>query len=191
MYWIWKNDQKNKYIGFTHYHRYFYQEGFITKKEINDLLSQYDLIAPKPIFFDRNLYEQYKSVHYIKDLELACYEILKQDKTYQNSVIETLNQNKFYMGNLMITSKEILDDYLSFLFPILFQLEKQISYLSYSIYNQRVFGFLAERIFNIYVRKKKYLIFEYPVKDTLSLKKQLRKRNKILESLHFDNLNNQ
>ncbi len=189
LYWIWKNDKESKYIGFNHYHRYFYDEAYITKLEITTLLQKYDMIVPIPTYFDCSIYEQYKSVHYKNDLILACQEILRRDYSYKEVIEETLNQNKFYMGNLFITSKEILEDYLGFLFPILFQLEEKIPYLSYSIYNQRVFGFLAERIFNIYFRKKKLYLKEYPIKETLSLKEQSLKRARILESLDFDKRN--
>lgn len=186
LYWIWKNDA-SKYVGLTHYHRYFYKEKYITKNEINTLLQKYDMIIPTPIFFDCNIYEQYKSVHYINDLDLACQEIVKRDSTYKEAIETTLNQQKFYIGNMFITSREILEEYLEFLFPLLFDLEKEIPYLSYSIYNQRVFGFLAERIFNIYIRKKNLYLGEYPIKETLSSKEQNRKRERILKSLDFDN----
>ncbi len=186
LYWIWKNDC-SEYVGLMHFHRYFYDDKYITKSEINILLEKYDMIVPTPILFDCNIYEQYKSVHYVKDLELACQEILKRDNTYKKAIEQTLNQHKFYIGNMFITSRDILEEYLDFLFPILFNLEQKIPYLQYSIYNKRVFGFLAERIFNIYVRKNNLHLKEYPIKDTLSMEEQNLKRERILKSLDFDN----
>lgn len=188
LYWIWKNDC-SEYVGLMHYHRYFYKESYIKKNEIHTLLQKYDMIVPTPVLFDCNIFEQYKSVHYINDLILACQEIVRRDNTYKSIMVETLNQNQFYVGNMFITSREILEDYLAFLFPILFALEEKIPYLHYSLYNQRVFGFLAERIFNIYIRKKNLHLGEYPVKDTLSVKEQNLKRERILKSLNFDNQN--
>lgn len=116
-----------------------------------------------------------------------CQEILKRDNTYKKAIEQTLNQHKFYIGNMFITSRDILEEYLDFLFPILFNLEQKIPYLQYSIYNKRVFGFLAERIFNIYVRKNNLHLKEYPIKDTLSMEEQNLKRERILKSLDFDN----
>ncbi len=188
LYWIWKHD-KSKYVGFTHYHRYFYRDTFISKKEIKELLKRYDLIVPSPLLLDNTVFLQYASVHYKNDLLLACKEIEKQDFTYHATIKEILNQNKLYTCNMFISSKEVLNDYLSFLFPILFSLEEQIPYLSYSLYNQRVFGFLAERIFNIYLRKNKLAFYEYPVFENTSSLEQAAKIDFILNSLEVDKRN--
>lgn len=188
LYWMWKNDH-SQYVGLNHYHRYFFEEKYITKKEIQTILKQADFIVPKPISLDCSVYEQYASVHYKNDLLLACQEIIKNDHSYQPSIEEVLGGDKLYSCNMFITRKELLDDYASFLFPILFSLENQIPYLMYSKYNQRVFGFLAERIFTIYLRKNNFSLEEYSVKDTLSLKVQNQKRVRILKNLAFDNEN--
>ncbi len=172
LYWIWKNGLKEQ-TGFLHYHRYFYKEDFISEIEIQDQLKLYDWIVPKPIFLYKDVFSQYKRAHHVEDLILACEEILKQDRTYKTAIEKVLNQKKFYMGNLFITQMENIENYLSFLFPILFNLEKQIPYLTYSVYNQRVFGFLAERIFNIYLQKHDFILCEYPVLDTFTTKEKI------------------
>lgn len=188
LYWMWKND-RSKYVGLNHYHRYFYKENFLKQKEIYEILKVHDFIVPKVTNLDGSLLEQYASVHYRRDLLMACQEILKKDENYKPFIEEVLNDNKLYCGNMFVTKKELLDEYASFLFPILFSLENQISYLMYSRYNQRVFGFLAERIFTIYLKKKGFSLYEYPVKDTLSAKDEELKRTRILKDIAFDNEN--
>lgn len=172
LYWIFKNEFC-KYIGLVHYHRYFYKENYITKEEINNILNKYDFIVPYPIDLKPNVFYQYAKSHYKNDLILACEEIIRKDPSYKDAIRKVLNDQKFYMCNLFITNRELLNDYLSFLFPILFSLEEKIPYLNYSIYNQRVFGFLAERIFNIYLCKNNFNLYEYPVKDTFSLEEKI------------------
>ena len=51
--------------------------------------------------------------------------------------------------NMFITKKKYLDEYCSFLFPVFRMLEYYIDFDDdeHQGYNQRVFGFLAERIF--------------------------------------------
>lgn len=185
LYWIWKNDITNNYIGLNHYHRFFYDRTYIKEVEIKYLLKEYDIIVPKPIFFDCTLYEQYKRHHHIEDLNLTCEELIKRDSTYKDSIRKVLNQNKFYLGNLFVSPKELLDDYASFLFPLLFELEKKIPYLTYSVYNQRVFGFLAERIFNIYIYQKGLDVYPYPIKDTLTFQEKVLKKVKTLKDNNF------
>lgn len=188
LYWIWKNDN-SPYIGFTHYHRFFYEESYISKKEIHKILKEYQMIVPVPLQLETTILEQYATVHYKKDLLLACQEVLKHHFDYKEAIEMTLNQNKLYAFNMFISSREIINEYLFFLFPILFELEKQIPYFSYSIYNQRVFGFLAERIFNIYLRKNKIKVWEYPIKEKLSEENQILKRKKIINLIEKDKKN--
>lgn len=188
LYWIWKNDQSS-FVGLVHYHRYFAKEKLITKNEILEILKDYDFIVPSLSVFPCSIYEQYASVHYEKDLLLACEEIIRQHQNYKETIEAVLNGNQYYSCNMFISRKEILNEYASFLFPILFSLEEKIPYLKYSNYNQRVFGFLAERIFNIYLRKNKFSLYEYPIKETLSEKKLELKRMKILKDMDYDNQN--
>ena len=56
---------------------------------------------------------------------------------------------------MMICRKDLWNQYCEWLFPILFELEKEIDILQYNGYQQRVFGFLAERLLNIWVRHQK------------------------------------
>lgn len=164
-YWVWKHSG-SAIVGFTHYHRYFFHKHFITEKEIYSLLRKYEIILPEPEHLSRTVYEQYAFCHYKKDLKLACSEILRRDILYRPYIEEVLNQNYLYTGNMCIASKEVMDAYFSFLFPLLFSLEKQIPYFQYPEYQKRVFGFLAERIFSIYIARKQLYVKEYSLIDT-------------------------
>lgn len=185
LYWIWKNDPSD-IIGFTHYHRYFQKWRKIQTSEIKRILKKDDIIVPVPLTLPCTVYEQYASVHYSIDLKLAAEEIIRRYPNYKQTVYEVLNQNELYTCNMFITRREILEDYLNFLFPILFTLEEKIPYLSYSIYNQRVFGFLSERIFNIYLKQKKWNLKNYPIVENMSSIEQMKKQKKIQIDLNLD-----
>lgn len=47
--------------------------------------------------------------------------------------------------------KSLCDRYCSWLFDILFELEKRIDVSSYDMYQKRVFGFLSERLFTVWL----------------------------------------
>ena len=51
---------------------------------------------------------------------------------------------------MMICSKENWDNYHEWLFDILFELEKNIQ-ISEDSYQKRVFGFISERLLNLYL----------------------------------------
>lgn len=164
-YWIWKNDQ-SKYVGLDHYHRYFFHYHMLGLREASKILAHYDFIVPMPFGFDRTVYLQYAASHYKRDLNTAVNEMIKRDYKYRYYSEEVLNRNYLYACNMFVTSRELLDDYFSFLFPLLLDLESKIPYKSYDDYQRRIFGFLSERIFNIYLARNNLYLKEYPVLDT-------------------------
>ena len=61
-----------------------------------------------------------------------------------------LQSRHAYWNNLFITRWEVFEEYCQFLFEILFQLEQEVK-LAKSLYQQRVFAFLSERLFNFWI----------------------------------------
>ena len=58
---------------------------------------------------------------------------------------------------MLIAKKEIFDEYAAWLFDVLFEVEKRIhnDVLTRDVYQQRVYGFLSERMMRIFVEYKK------------------------------------
>ncbi len=178
-YWLWKNYDEIKYIGFCHYRRYFnfypslfYKRNhntirisgskFLTtrqtktapekqQKKIIKLLSEYDIIVPKAIEFKFSILNDYKKNHRVEDLLETQKIITFLHPEYESSLKNLLNnKNYLHVGNMFITSKKIWDEYHEWLFSILFELEKKIE-IQEDNYQRRVFGFIAERLFNLYI----------------------------------------
>ena len=140
LYWIWKNS-KEKIIGLVHYRRFFYKKVFfkkeevISNKDVNEILKNYDIILPTMGHTYMTVYDQYDKYHDIEDL-LLCGKII-----------------------------EIIDEYCEWLFDILFESEKTIDKTleKKDKYNKRVYGFLSERLFNVWINTKKLKVKELPV----------------------------
>ena len=66
---------------------------------------------------------------------------------------------------MFIAKKELIDEYCEWLFDILFESEKTINKTleTKDKYNKRVYGFLSERLFNVWIKTKKLKIKELPV----------------------------
>ena len=151
MYWIWKNIQCDN-VGICHYRRYFVQDELLTIEYMEECLKTYDIIVPDSgMTMYENVYKHYENRHNIKDLNI-CVEVLlqKYPKDYA-SFKWSLERNFMSLGNMVITSKTLYDEYCSWLFDILFEVEKRTNIENYDDYQKRVFGFLSERLFRTWL----------------------------------------
>jgi len=179
MYWAWKNYEElgnPDYIGLAHYRRFLkfedvllhnknriedYQMLMDDQKIVNSCRS-YELIIPNknPIQNSKfepmkNLYEQYKSDHFIEDLDLVETIIKRKFTKIYSSYKKTIYENDFvYWCNMFILSKKKYLEYCNFLFPILKEVKDKINFKDkkYDKYQSRVLGFLSERLLNVYIQ---------------------------------------
>jgi hypothetical protein len=177
MYWMWKNVSAD-IIGLVHYRRYFYRKLFslnkkkiLNRDEIEDLLKKYDVIVPLRGFTYRwgTVTDQYLSGHLYQDLETTEKVIEEKYPDYLESYKSIMNGKYCVQYNMVISNKEIYDQYCEWLFTILFEVEKrvQIPIEERDAYNKRVYGFLSERLFNVWLHKHNDLkICELPVYNT-------------------------
>ena len=74
-----------------------------------------------------------------------------------------------HLYNMFVIKKSLFEEYCHWLFTILFELEKKIDVSTYDSYQKRVFGFIAERLFNVWLQKNNIKLKEVEV---VSLEKQ-------------------
>ena len=169
LYYIWKNE-KADIVGLTHYRRYFFKsirntklDNVIDKKYIENILKDYDIILPKKDYFITTIIEQYKKIHKTDDLE-KCGEIIKEKyNDYYDSYQRIMKRKGIYCYNMFIMKKKQFDEYMKWLFGIFEELEKKIDISNYDDYNKRIYGFLSERLLNVWLDKNNLKIKEIPV----------------------------
>ena len=163
LYWAYKN-LNCKYIGLMHYRRYLTNHNLLskgnlddmvmTKEEILKLVNKYDLILPKKSGnVQKNVYEAYKKMHHIKDMDNVRNIIKEYHQDYLKSFDNVMNGNELSLCNMFIMKKSDFDDYSKWLFDILFKLEKITDISKYSDYQKRIYGFIGERLFNVWIEK--------------------------------------
>ena len=169
LYWAWKN-LDCEYIGLCHYRRYFAhksksskledkKQAIFTRDDYERLLQQYDVILPKKRnYFIETVRSQYEHAHNKRDLDEIEKIIKMQYPSYIEAFEKVMNSRKLHIYNMFVMNKALFDEYCTWLFDILFTLEKRIDIINYDKYNARVFGFLSERLFNIWLEKKQLKI---------------------------------
>ena len=60
------------------------------------------------------------------------------------------------MFNMFIMSRKKCNEYCSWLFPILEELEKQVDFNQYDTFQRRMFGRVSELLLNVWIEQKQY-----------------------------------
>lgn len=146
LYWAWKNLDSD-YIGLEHYRRRF----DISPKTI-EKIAENDIYLPRRRnYFIESLYSHYAHSHYAEHLDLARDIISERYSEYYASLLRVYNQTGGYMFNMFIMKKELMDDYCSWLFDILFELEKRVDISEYDAFQARYLGRVSELLFNVWL----------------------------------------
>ena len=171
LYWMWKNDSTSKYIGLCHYRRFFSKkmfskkrENFLTNDDIESILKKNDIIIPKRRYMKNTVRNQYwmpnSECAFEKDY-LLLEELIKEEypEFYKEFIRFSEGKSIFY-ANMFVMRKDLMDEYCSWIFEVLKKMESRIDMTGYSVQQQRVYGYLAERLFNVWVIHKNLKTYE-------------------------------
>lgn len=159
LYWAWKNLRAD-YVGLVHYRRHFTakgakgskQERVITSSQLSSVLSDYDVVVPshRNYYIETN-YSQYVHAHHAVDLDTTKEIIAEKYPSYIDAYERCMKSTVGHRFNMFIMKHEYFDAYCTWLFDILFELENRLDISSYSAYDARVFGFVSERLLDIWL----------------------------------------
>lgn len=163
LYWIWKNTNYDAY-GLVHYRRYFQgrvKNSIANKKELCNWLIDSDMVVAKPRnYVIETVYTHYSRAHYRKDILLAKQVVTELYPSYKYSFDAVMNQSSLSLYNMFVMKKAVMEKYCEWLFSILAECENRIDVTGYDRHQQRVIGFLGERLFNVWLfeNRKDYRI---------------------------------
>ena len=161
LYWAWKNLNAD-YIGLAHYRRHFSLkkkndkwDSILTYKQIEPYLSQIRVFVPKKRkYYIETLYSHYEHTHYIEQLDVTKDIITEKYPDYVDAYNQVMNQRYGYMFNMMIMEKELVDEYCTWLFDILFELKNRLNMPELSSFQGRFYGRVSELIFNVWLTRQ-------------------------------------
>ena len=196
LYWLWKNNSNSSdFYGLAHYRRFFSKcdnifsflinKGNIIDNEyLHKCFVEYDIILPKKrIYPFTTVTEQYVQSHNIDDLKALKTIIKSSHPNFIDSFNAVTNSHSLHLYNMFVMKENLFNDYCTWLFSILEALEAKIDISTYNPYQARVFGFLAERLLNIWVHKNSLRVKELYVYEPEG-KRYVEKAKKYLLELY-------
>lgn len=172
-YWAWKTlctaPVAPDAIGLVHYRRHFAGSGdfgTLTTAEARELLAQAPVILPR----QRNYVIESVGSHYAHtfrqehlDLLLATVEELAPE--CEPALRARLAGTRAHMFNMFVMRRDLFDAYMTWLFPIVGQVEREFDYAGLSAFEARCPGRLSEFLLDTWLDANAIPSVERPVKD--------------------------
>ena len=176
IYWAWKNLKKLypdvRYVGLFHYRRFlaFDEQKFfapnIAKPEeaiinysldpqmIASILESGKIILGKRYVFPCTVAAHYCMCHFSGHYRTAARIIREQYPEYYEAFFDVMeHSNKLSACNLFIMKLEDFERYCEWLFAVLSDIENDTQFQQHKFLREP--GYLAERLFNVYIRKNR------------------------------------
>lgn len=158
LYWIWKNTNDD-YKGLVHYRRFFSKtelssspQFFLTYAELKKYLQNADIVLPEKEFYKTTAKEAMISGCTTDEVYDRLRETIEEVcEDYLADFDRFFSDNNGSQYNMLFCKKEVFDNYCEWLFKILFNLEDKIDLEKLEGQQKRVYGFLSERLLNIWV----------------------------------------
>ena len=159
LYWAWKNLDAD-YIGLVHYRRYFSDgslnsdkwKRIISGKELEARLKKRDVLLPVPRnYWIETNYSQYVHAHHAVDLDTARDILKEKYPVYLKAYDKIMKKTSGHRFNMFVMKREYFDKWCEWIFDVLSELERRIDICDYSKNDARVFGFVAERLLDVWI----------------------------------------
>ena len=173
LYWAWKNLSAD-YIGFVHYRRYFTCKEIrnieLKKKQILSLEEWKRLLSNNPVVVpDKRKYyietnrSHYNHAHPSIGLDETERIINEKCPEYSSAFTTVMDRTWAHMFNMFVMRRDLFQEYCQWLFGILFELEERLDISEFDAYNSRVFGFVSERLLDVWLEKNRISYYEQNV----------------------------
>lgn len=165
-YWGWKNlDSNIKYVGIAHYRRFFFDykknsnsfsEDIITEKRIKEILKKYKVIMAFPTIKYPGYGTLYKKLPDCKQDKhwIIIRNIIYNDYPELKKSFDRILYGVFTTwGNMLITTRDIYDEYCSWIFEVLHKYDLELDRIGEERI-LRVDGFLSEYLLLVWMHHR-------------------------------------
>ena len=184
MYWAWKNLKNVDVIGLTHYRRYFdfhkqVRFGLPEKQIKSTEFEKYNLDIPvqlinsldertvvvaKPRCYPVDVYTNYCLDHYSTDIKKLRHIVETNcELKYRQAFKVIMHSCCLIHYNMFLMRWNQYEKYCEWLFNLLSIAEKDINIDFYDATQKRIYGYFAERLFNVYLLANSLHVKKYPI----------------------------
>ena len=158
LYWAWKNLACDA-LGLAHYRRHFTvkrgrkdRRDVLTSAQAAALLQGTDVLLPKKRrYWIETNYSQYAHAHHAADLDETRQVLRARCPEYLPAFDRVMKRTSGHRFNMFLMKRVLADRYCDWLFGVLFELEARLDSSDYSDNDRRVFGFVAERLLDVWL----------------------------------------
>lgn len=158
LHWLWKATSSS-YAGLVHYRRHFARGPFGSAKDrvaheqdFAKRLQRVPLILPKPRnYVIETNYSQYAHAHHAEDLDCTRDVLAERYPQVVPAWDASMKRTVGHRFNMLVARRDVLDEWCTFLFDVLAELEQRVDISSYDAYDQRFYGFMSERLLDPWV----------------------------------------
>lgn len=140
-----------------------FADRILTENEIRGIMSEYDAIFPVRRKLRYSVKEHFCRYHGAEDMELLAEIIRDNHSEYMPAFEEVMDGNRLFANNMFALKRNDHERCVKWWFDVLFEFERRTDKAKYEGYQQRIMGFLAERILTIWVYHHQLRIKELPV----------------------------
>ncbi len=131
--------------------KHFFARQEITSAEIEAIFQKgAEVILPSPWLLRTTVRDQYKKYHDANELHQLRQVLEEVCPAYLQAFDTVMASRSLRLFNMLIARGNVLSAYAQWLFPILTAFEQRIDLTRMNPYQGRIFGFLAERLLNVY-----------------------------------------
>lgn len=141
----------------------YWVKRILTCHEAKLYLDDFDAIMPIKRKLRQSIESHYNKYHDASDLQLLRLIICNKAPEYSASFESTLKQRRLYANNMMVMKRQNFEALCGWLFMLLFEFEKLVDLEKYTDYQQRIFGFISERLITTWVNHYQLKVKELPL----------------------------
>ncbi len=140
-----------------------FTQKILGEKKISEILDVYDAILPQKRKLKYTVEEHYRRYHNSGDMEIIAQILRKKYPAYIPAFKKMLKTKSLYANNMFILPSSRFDSFMKWWFSVLFEFENTVDLNSYQGYQQRVIGFIAERLLTAWFIHENLKVKELPV----------------------------